>query len=133
MSSYQGLNILLPKQILEDFFAELNGGLSWFVENLTCVKRGYSPNGISPEQVIHEALVGRLLTASNLIDLVKGLETFWDATMHRQIVSINAGTKRQLIKHIHDSLVALLVIHGQHLVPEIVVLGHFSRLMISSQ
>ena len=92
MSSYQGLNILLPKQILEDFFAELNWGLSRFVENLTCVKRGYSPNGIGPEQVIHEALVGRLLTASNLIDLGKGLETFWDATMHCQIVSINAGT-----------------------------------------
>ena len=24
MSSYQGLNILLPEQVLEDFFAELN-------------------------------------------------------------------------------------------------------------
>ena len=76
MSSYQCLNILLPEEFLEDFFAEPDGGLSRVVENLTCVKRRCSPNGIGPQQVIHEALVGRLLTASNLIDLGKVLETF---------------------------------------------------------
>ena len=53
--------------------------------------------------------------------------------MHRQIVAINASTERQLIEHFHDCLVALLVIHGQHVMPEIVVLCHLSRLVITSQ
>ena len=53
--------------------------------------------------------------------------------MHCKILSIDNSSDRQLIKDIHDCLVALNIVTDEHLLPEIVPFSAVSRLMVPSE
>ena len=53
--------------------------------------------------------------------------------MHCKVLSIDNSSDRQLVKDIHDCLVALDIVTDQHLFPEIVPFSAVSRLMVPSE
>ena len=89
-------------------------------------------NGISPKQIVHQTFIVRFTSPSNGIQLIKRLEAIRNPTVHREVVTVDAGREWELIKHLHHGLIALNVIISDHLGTEVIAFCHFSRLMITS-
>ena len=114
--------------------AELDRRLAALIVDLACgLRLIFFVHWVRPENVIDQAVVVRFFASDDRIQLLKAREFVRYAAVQCKILTVDTCSDWQIVKHLHDRVIRLLVVFDEHLIPKVVVHRALSRLMVPSE
>ena len=96
MGASNARQVIRVVELLGDVLTKTVAGASWWNTPAASVI------GVGPQKIADRSLVGRLLNAIELTDLIEGVNAGWQTTMQAEDLVLNDSCERQIIEELRE-------------------------------